>query len=89
LLTLAKYDWLVKKKEKGETFMNFIRNSQKNHVTPKRMTIYLFKVDDDISEELLSSLVEYCKVFFLGLKVKILPLELNVPKDYKALNVTK
>lgn len=47
------------------------------------MTIYLMKLDESISEELLSSLVEYCKVFFLGLKVRVLPEELNIPNVYQ------
>jgi len=29
----AKNDWLVKKKEKGETFLRFIRDTNKNYVT--------------------------------------------------------
>lgn len=62
--------------------MNFIQAEKKNHVTAKWMTIYLFKLDESISESLLSSLIEYCKVFFLGLKVKVLPNELNIPKYY-------
>lgn len=73
---------MVKKTENGETFLNFIQDKEKNLVTSNRMTIYIIKLDESISEELLTSLVDYCKVFFLGLKVKIHKEEINIPEMY-------
>ena len=70
---------MIKKKEKGESFLRFILAAEKNEVTEERKTIYLLKLDNDIPEDLLQKLQIYCQAFFLGLKVKIYEKEIDIP----------
>jgi len=43
-----------------------------NYVTPKKNTIYLFLLDNDISKDRIDTLVTYTSAFYTSMQVKIL-----------------
>jgi len=54
----TKKDWLVKKKEDGQTFIEFVTFKNRNKVSKKNV-IYIMCMDNDISENSLEKLQKY------------------------------
>ncbi|CAI2362309.1 unnamed protein product [Moneuplotes crassus] len=84
----SKKDWLNNKKEKGQTFMEFIRSKSRNRVTKSKNVIYIMCMDDDIPEDALEKLQMYCSAFFEGLTVKIMEEKIDVPSNVDQLGIT-
>jgi len=82
-------DWLASHKEKGQTYGMYQGSKYVNYVTPKKNTIYLFLLNDDISKDRIDTLVRYTLAFYTSMNVKILrPGDMipgkdkRIPKDF-------
>ena len=63
--------------------MGYIKSEKKNNVTKDRKTIYIFRMDRDITDECLEKLKIYWSVFFSQIEVKILDQELDITRSRK------
>lgn len=83
----SKKDWLVNKKEKGQTFHEFVRTKSRNRVTSTKNIIYIMWMDDDIPAYALEKLQKYWSAFFWGMEVKIMDVSVDIPSNVEELGI--
>ena len=81
-------DWLSKREEPGDTFHKFLRTDKKNRVTKERKIIYILRMDQEITDECLDRLKDYCGIFFNQIEVKIMGEDLDIPRQKDEYPVT-
>lgn len=84
----SKRDWLVGKKESGQTFAEYLISKHKNKVTSQRNVIYILWMDYDIPDTYLIKLQKYWAAFFDTLEVKIMDDSIDVPSSADELSIT-
>lgn len=81
-------DWLSKRDEKGDPFSKYINSEKKNRVTASRQTIYILRMDHDISDECLELLKLYWAAFFHKIEIKIFDFTVDLTNDDNTYNIT-
>ena len=74
-MILTKDDWLACHKEEGQNYEQWLSESKKNEVNKEKSKIYLNIIDTLVESDFQHNLLKYCKAFFTGMDVILIPPE--------------